>query len=63
MNALRGKAGMDDATIVGLRERVYPSRPPYTVRFMNNFHDVGAPASHENGRSVANNKFTNPFSN
>jgi hypothetical protein len=28
MNASRGKAGMDEATIAGLRERVHPGLPP-----------------------------------
>ena len=28
MNASRGKAGMDEATISGLRERVHPGLPP-----------------------------------
>jgi hypothetical protein len=28
MNASRGKAGMDEATIVGLRERVHSGLPP-----------------------------------
>jgi hypothetical protein len=27
-NASREKAGMDEATIVGLRDRVYPGLPP-----------------------------------
>jgi hypothetical protein len=36
MNASRGMAGMDEATIVGLRERIHPGLPPYITRFMNN---------------------------
>jgi hypothetical protein len=28
MNASKGKAGMDEATIAGLRERVHSGRPP-----------------------------------
>jgi hypothetical protein len=36
MNSSRGKAGRDEATIVGLRERVHPGIPPYITRIMNN---------------------------
>jgi hypothetical protein len=36
MNTSRGKAGMDEATIVGLRERVHPGLPPHRTRFMSN---------------------------
>ena len=36
MNASRGKAGMDEATMSGLRERVHSGLPPYAVRLMNN---------------------------
>jgi len=34
MNASRRKAGMDEATMSGLRERVYPGNSPYEARFI-----------------------------
>jgi hypothetical protein len=33
-NFLRGKAGMDEATKVGLRERVHPGFPPTEERIV-----------------------------
>jgi hypothetical protein len=36
MNPSRGKAGMDEATMSGLRERVHSGFPPYGTGFMNN---------------------------
>ena len=42
MNASRGKAGMDEAIMSGLRERVHPGLPPpYRTRFMNNAGYMG----------------------
>jgi len=34
-HVLRGTAGMDQATMAGLRERVYSGRPSYAIRLMN----------------------------
>jgi hypothetical protein len=35
MNVSRGKAGMDEATMSGLQERVHPGLPPHAFPFMN----------------------------